>query len=59
MDIKEIRKASGLSQDGFAARYGIPAGTLRHWECGQRTPPEYVLKLLERCVQEDVEAGRD
>lgn len=53
MDIKEIRKLSGLSQGRFAEKYGIPIGTLHHWEAGERKPPEYVLKLLERCVMED------
>lgn len=53
MDIKEIRVKAGLSQGQFCKRYGIPLGTLHHWELGDRKPPEYVLKLLQRCVQED------
>lgn len=56
MDIKEIRSASGLSQGKFAKEYGIPLGTLHHWETGDRKPPEYVLKLLERCVKEDLKS---
>ena len=53
MTIKEIRELSGLSQGKFAKKYGIPIGTLHHWEAGDREPPEYVLKLLERVVNED------
>lgn len=30
MDIKDIRKASGLSQGKFSKEYGIPIGTLHH-----------------------------
>lgn len=56
MDIKEIRDVSGLSQVKFAKEYGIPLGTLHHWETGDRKPPEYVLKLLERCVKEDTKS---
>ena len=55
MNIKEIRAESGLSQEKFSKQYGIPIGTLHHWEAGDRQPPEYVLKLLERCVKADKE----
>lgn len=53
MDIKAIRKQAGLSQEKFSKKYGIPLGTLHHWEAGDRQPPDYVLKLLERCVRAD------
>lgn len=53
MDIKTIRKQAGLSQEKFSKKYGIPLGTLHHWEAGDRQPPDYVLKLLERCVRAD------
>lgn len=56
MDVKEIRKRTGLTQENFAKEYGIPLGTLHHWETGDRKPPEYVLKLLERCVKEDLKS---
>lgn len=35
---RRARAATGLSQDAFAARYGIPAATLRDWEQGRRSP---------------------
>jgi len=35
---KIIRRALGLSQEEFAARYRIPIGTLRDWEQGRTTP---------------------
>ena len=53
MNIKEIRKLSGLSQGKFCKKYCIPLGTLHHWETDDRKPPEYLLKLLERVVKED------
>ena len=60
--VKIIRRALGLSQDDFAARYQIPIGTLRDWEQGRATPdqaaraylkviarnPEVVRRALER-----------
>ena len=36
--VKVIRRALGLSQDGFAARCHIPIGTLRDWEHGRAVP---------------------
>lgn len=35
---KVIRRALGLSQEEFAARFHIPIGTLRDWEQGRKDP---------------------
>ena len=35
---KIIRRALGLSQEEFAARFHIPLGTLRDWEQGRKAP---------------------
>ena len=32
------RHAPSLSQNAFAARFGIPVGSLRDWEQGRRAP---------------------
>lgn len=53
MDVKGIRKLSGLSQTAFAKRYDIPLRTLQSWEGGEREPASYILKMLERIVRED------
>lgn len=37
---KIIRRALGLTQQEFAARYRIPLGTLRDWEQGRATPDQ-------------------
>ena len=44
--IKELRENTGLTQKAFAARYGIPVGTLRRWEQGESRPSSYVLGML-------------
>lgn len=38
--VKIIRRALGLTQEEFAARYRIPLGTLRDWEQGRATPDQ-------------------
>ena len=48
MDIKELRTSSGLSQNQFAARWGIPVRTLQQWEQGRSAPPDYVVNMIER-----------
>lgn len=53
MDINEIRSISQLSQQAFSEKYKIPKRTIENWEGGKRTPPEYVILLLERAVKED------
>ena len=45
-NFSSIRKASGLTQKGFSAEYGIPLRTIEDWCTGSRTPPPYLLDLL-------------
>ncbi|EOO9629280.1 helix-turn-helix domain-containing protein [Escherichia coli] len=62
MKIKEIRRASGLSQSKFADLISVSVDTLRNWEQGRRSPtgpakallraiandPQHVLQALNR-----------
>lgn len=38
--VKIIRRALGLTQEAFSARYRIPLGTLRDWEQGRSEPDQ-------------------
>ncbi len=58
---RKARRATGLSQKAFAARYGIPAASLRDWEQGRRTPPAAVqsyLRVIAR-MPEDIAKALD
>ena len=46
IDIKHVREKTGLTQQEFAATFGISLGTLRHWERGDRQPRGPALVLL-------------
>lgn len=46
LDVKAIREKTGMSQERFSAAFGIPIGTLRHWEQGLRTPRGTARVLL-------------
>ncbi len=43
---KTMRRALGLTQEGFAARYRIPLGTLRDWEQGRAEPDQTARAYL-------------
>lgn len=53
MNIKELRRYTGLSQAKFGGLYNIPLRTIQDWEGEKRKPPSYVVSLLERVVFED------
>jgi len=55
--VKIIRRALGLSQDEFAARYHIPIGTLRDWEQGRAVPDQAARAYL-TVIASDPEAVR-
>jgi len=44
--VKIIRRALGISQEDFAARYHIPIGTLRDWEQGRVAPDQAARAYL-------------
>jgi putative transcriptional regulator len=44
--VKTLRRALGLTQEEFAARYQIPLGTLRDWEQGRKEPDQTARAYL-------------
>lgn len=46
IQVKVIRKATGLTQVQFAQRIGIEVATLRNWEQGRREPTGPAKALL-------------
>ena len=55
--VKIIRRALGISQEDFAARYHIPLGTLRDWEQG-RVAPDQAARAYLTVIARDPEAVR-
>jgi putative transcriptional regulator len=52
---KTLRRALGLTQEEFAARFQIPIGTLRDWEQG-RVEPDQAAKAYLRAIAGDAAA---
>lgn len=55
LDVRAVRRKTGLSQDKFAQRFGINVATLRGWERGYRTP-QGATRLLLRVIEREPEA---
>jgi putative transcriptional regulator len=53
--LKIIRRALGLTQEEFAARFQIPLGTLRDWEQGAAQPDQTARAYL-RAIAGDAAA---
>lgn len=53
--LKETRTAKGLSQKALSRQTKIPLRTIEAWEAGDRTPPEYVQRLLLNELKRDSE----
>ncbi len=51
---KTLRRALGLAQEEFAARYQIPIGTLRDWEQG-RCEPDQPARAYLKVIAHDPE----
>jgi len=46
VDVSGLRQRLNLTQEQFAARFGLSVATLRHWERGGRAPSGASLVLL-------------
>jgi len=46
VDVKAIRKASGMTQQAFAHSFGFTVGALRDWEQGRKRPERTARVLL-------------
>lgn len=55
--VKTLRRALGLTQEEFAARYQIPLGTLRDWEQG-RSEPDQPARAYLHVIAHDPEGVR-
>lgn len=59
---RRARAETGLSQNAFAERYGIPAASLRDWEQGRRKPDnaaQSYLRIIARIPDDVAKALHD
>lgn len=53
MTIKELRKTTGMTQKDFGEYLNIPHRTIQNWESEHRSPPEYVVGLIEYKIKKE------
>jgi putative transcriptional regulator len=46
LDVRAVRRKTGLTQAAFAARFGFTLGAVRDWEQGRRRPEAAARTLL-------------
>lgn len=49
--VKSLRERSGMSQSQFANYFEISIRTVQSWEQGLRTPPDYVILMMEKILK--------
>lgn len=49
--MKKIIKSLGMSIKEFSEYYDIPYNTVRQWWNGDRKPPKWVIKLLNKLIE--------
>lgn len=54
MNINEIRKKANMTQKEFGEYLNIPVRTLQAWEGEKRTPPEYLVELIEYKIKKEM-----
>lgn len=57
VDVRKERRKLGMSQDRFAASFGVSVATVRNWEQGRRRP-EGAARVLLRVIERAPEAVR-
>lgn len=55
VDVRKIRSALKMSQTQFAARFGLPASTIKDWEQNRRKP-EGAARVLLQVIKKEPEA---
>jgi putative transcriptional regulator len=55
IDVRKIRRSLKLSQAQFAAKFGLPASTIRDWE-QHRRKPEGAARVLLQVIKKEPDA---
>ena len=51
MKIKELCEKYRITQTELSRRFKIPLRTVHDWHAGKRTPPEYVVTMIEELLK--------
>lgn len=51
LTIRDLCREHGLTQKALAERFGIPLRTVEDWSTGKRTPPDYVVRMIQQLLE--------
>ena len=57
--IRELCREHGLTQKALAERFGIPLRTVEDWSTGKRTPPDYVVRMIQTILKSENKETQD
>lgn len=49
--IKQLCDEYGIGQTELSRKYDIPLRSIQDWFAGRRTPPSYVVKMLDELLK--------
>ena len=49
--IKDLCIEYGFSQAGLSRHFGIPPRTVQDWYSARRTPPDYVVRMMDKLLE--------
>ncbi|WP_297124513.1 DNA-binding transcriptional regulator [uncultured Eubacterium sp.] len=52
-NIKDLRAATKMTQQGFGDYFGIPRRVIQSWELGERECKNYIINLLDYKLRKD------
>ena len=57
IEVRKLRDETGLSQNRFAAYFGIPSHTYQQWERKERTPSPYIPAMMDYILYLEKKVG--
>ena len=54
MTIKDICIKYGITQTELSRRYNIPLRSIQNWHAGTRQPPEYLVKMIDTLLSNNL-----
>ena len=57
IEVRKIREETGLSQNRFAAYFGIPCQTYQQWERKERTSSPYIPQMMDYIIKLEKKVG--
>lgn len=55
--VKDLCTEYGLNQTELSRRFGIPLRTIQNWHAEVRTPPDYVVRMMDELLRIEKEGS--